>query len=302
MRISTFFYTLKQGMKNIFRNKKFSLASIGTMGACIFLFGLVFAIVVNFQNMIKEAESQMTITVFFDEDITEEQVQEIGDIIGKRVEVASYEYVSGDDAWASFQEDYFKGMKDAAESFQSENPLANSDNFVVYLKDVSMQQALVQYIESIEGVRQVNQAQATAETLTDFNILFGYLSAGLIAILIAVAIFLISITVTNGIYVRREEISIMKLIGATDFFVRAPFVVEGMLIGLIGAAIPLVILYFLYTKIIGHVMENFGILSNFLVFMPVQQLFKVLLPVGLLLGVGIGFIGSFSTVRKHLKI
>lgn len=302
MRISTFFYTLKQGMKNIFRNKKFSLASIGTMSACIFLFGLVFAIVVNFRSMIKEAESQMSITVFFDDDITEEQIKEIGDIIGKRVEVADYEYVSGDEAWAAFQEDYFKGMKDAAESFQSENPLSNSDNYVVYLKDVSMQQALVQYVESIEGVRQVNQAQATAETLTDFNVLFGYLSAGLIAVLIAVAIFLISITVTNGIYVRREEISIMKLIGATDFFVRAPFVVEGMLIGLIGAAIPLGILYVLYTKIITHIMESFGVLSNFLVFLPVQQLFRVLLPAGLLLGVGIGFIGSFSTVRKHLKI
>lgn len=302
MRISTFFYSLKQGMKNIFRNKKFSLASIGTMSACIFLFGLVFAIVVNFRSMIKEAESQMSITVFFEEDITDEQVQEIGEIIGKRVEVASYEYVSGDDAWAAFQEVYFKGMTDAAESFQSDNPLANSDNYVVYLNDVSMQKALVQYVESIEGVRQVNQAQATAETLTDFNVLFGYLSAGLIAILVAVAIFLISITVTNGIYVRREEISIMKLIGATDFFVRAPFVVEGMLIGLIGAAIPLAILYFLYTKIVGHVMKSFGLLSNFLVFMPVEQLFRVLLPIGLLLGVGIGFIGSYSTVRKHLKI
>lgn len=301
MRISTFFYSLKQGMKNIFRNKKFSLASIATMGACIFLFGLVFAIVVNFQSMVKEAESKMSITVFLDDDITEEQVEEIGEIIGKRVEVASYEYVSGDEAWASFQKDYFKGMEDAAESFQSDNPLANSDNYVVYLNDVSMQKALVQYIESIEGVRQVNQAQATAEILTDFNVLFGYLSAGLIAILVAVAIFLISITVTNGIYVRREEISIMKLIGATDFFVRAPFVVEGMLIGLIGAAIPLVILYFLYTKIISHVMESFGLLSNFLVFMPVEQLFKFLLPIGLLLGVGIGFIGSISTVRKHLR-
>ena len=301
MRFSTFFYSLKQGLKNIFRNKKFSLASIATMSACIFLFGIVFAIIVNFQSMVKEAESQMSITVFFEEDITDEQVREIGEIIEKRTEVAGYEYVSGEEAWESFQEDYFKGMEDAAESFQEDNPLVNSDNYVVYLKDVSMQKALVQYIESIQGVRQVNQSQITAETLTDFNVLFGYLSVGLIAILVAVAIFLISITVTNGIYVRREEIAIMKLIGATDYFVRAPFVVEGMLIGLIGAAIPLGILYFMYTKLIGYIMGSLGMLSNILTFIPVEQLFRVLLPVGLLLGVGIGFIGSFSTVRKHLR-
>lgn len=302
MRISTFFYTLKQGIKNIFRNKKFSLASIATMSACIFLFGIVFAVVANFHNMVKEVESQISITVFFDDDATDEKIEEIGEIIKKRIEVADITYVSAEEAWEEYKEDYFAGSEEAAASFADDNPLADSDHYVVYLNDVSMQKALVQYVESIEGVRQVNKAQATADTLTDFNSLFGYLSAGIILILIAVAVFLISITVTNGIYVRREEIAIMKLIGATDYFVRAPFVVEGMLIGLIGAGLPLILLYYLYTKLIGHVMESFQMLGDFLAFMPVQTVFKVLVPVGLLLGVGIGFLGSYSTVRKHLKV
>lgn len=302
MRFSTFFYTLKQGIKNIFRNKKFSLASIATMAACIFLFGIVFAVVANFHNMMKEVESQISITVFFNDDATDEKITEIGEIIKKRIEVSNIQYVSAEEAWEEYKEDYFAGSEEAAASFADDNPLANSDHYVVYLNDVSMQKALVQYVESIEGVRQVNKAQATADTLTDFNSLFGYLSAGMILILIAVAIFLISITVTNGIYVRREEIAIMKLIGATDYFVRAPFVVEGMLIGLIGAALPLLLLHYLYTKLIGRVMENFQMLGDFLVFMPVQTVFKVLIPVGLLLGVGIGFLGSYFTVRKHLKV
>ncbi len=302
MSFSTFFYTLRQGLKNIIRNKKFSLASIATMAACIFLFGIVFAVVTNFHSMIKEVESQMSISVFFNDDASDEQVAEIGKIIEKRVEVAGCEYVSGEEAWASYQEEYFKGAEEAAASFANDNPLANSDHYVVYLNDVSMQEALVQYVSSIEGVRQVNQAQATAATLTDFNVLFGYLSIGIILILVAVAIFLINITVTNGIFVRREEIAIMKLIGATDFFVRAPFVVEGILIGLIGAALPLFLLYFLYTKLISKVMDSFHMLSGILNFLPVQSLFRMLIPVGLLLGVGIGFLGSYSTVRKHLRV
>lgn len=302
MRLSTFSYTLGQGIKNIIRNKKFSLASIATMAACIFLFGLVFAVVVNFHSMVKKAEAQMSVTVFFNDETTDERIEEIGEIIKKRVEVASCEYVSGDEAWESFQKDYFDGMEEAAAGFADDNPLANSDHYVVHLRDVSMQEALVRYVQSVDGVRMVKQAKATAETLTDFNVLFGYLSAGIIIILVAVAVFLINITVTNGIYVRREEIAIMKLIGATDFIVRAPFVVEGILIGLVGAALPLTLLYFLYTRLINHIMKSFEVLKGILEFLPPQSIFKTLLPIGLLLGVGIGFIGSYSTVRKHLRV
>ncbi len=107
------------------------------------------------------------------------------------------------------------------------------------MNDISMQQTLVTYLQSVDGIREVKQSAVVANTLTDFNKLIGYVSAGIIIILLGVAVFLISNTITVGISVRREEIGIMKLIGATDYFVRAPFVVEGIVIGLIGAAIPL---------------------------------------------------------------
>ena len=130
----------------------------------------------------------------------------------------------------------------------------------------------------------------------------GYISAGIILILLGVAVFLISNTITVGISVRREEIGIMKLIGATDYFVRAPFVVEGIVIGLIGAAIPLGILYVLYEKIILYIGDKFKFISNMIQFLSVDQVFHTLVPVALLLGVGIGFIGSRITIRKHLKV
>ena len=165
-----------------------------------------------------------------------------------------------------------------------------------------MQEALVTYLESIPGIRKINQSVLVASTLTGANALIGYISVGMIVILLAVSIFLISNTVTIGISVRKEEINIMKYIGATDFFVRAPFVIEGILIGLIGAAIPLVTLYVIYEKVVVYVMDRFSMLSSMLTFMPVQTIFHTLTPVSLAMGVGIGFLGSFITVRKHLRV
>ena len=300
----------------------FSLASIATMSACIFLFGSVFlhrpesAVYCK-----KSAEEGVAITVFFDEDATDKQIKEIGKKLEARDEVSSVQYVSADDAWKSFQKDYFKDNESLADGFKNDNPLANSANYQVFMKtlksdnsDVTSeitgdektlsetQKNLVSYAESLDGVRKVNRSDVVANTLTSVNKLVYYVSIVIIGILLAVSIFLISNTVTTGITVRREEIAIMKYIGAKDFVVRSPFVIEGLIIGLIGALIPLAVLYFAYGRVIGYIMDKFSILNNIIAFLPVQSVYKLLLPAGLLMGVGIGFLGSFFTVRKHLKV
>lgn len=165
-----------------------------------------------------------------------------------------------------------------------------------------MQDSLVTYLESIQGVRKVNRSDITANTLSGMNRLIGYVSIGIIAILLAVSVFLISNTVTIGISVRKEEINIMKYIGATDFFVRAPFVIEGMLIGAAGSLLPLAIIYFIYNNVLEYVTTRFQMLTQLLKFLTVDQVFQVLVPVSLLIGIGIGFVGSFSTVRKHIRV
>lgn len=170
------------------------------------------------------------------------------------------------------------------------------------MNDISMQDTLVTYLQSVDGVREVKQSTMVANTLTDFNSLIGYISAGIILILLGVAVFLISNTITVGISVRREEIAIMKLIGATDYFVRAPFVVEGIVIGLIGAAIPLGILYLVYGKVIVYITDKFRFIGNMMQFLSAEEVFHTLVPVALILGVGIGFLGSRITIRKHLKV
>lgn len=298
MKISTFFYTLWQGIKNIFRNKLFSLASVATISACLFLFGIFYSILANFQNIVKTAEEGVCVVVFFDEDITDKRIEEIGDMINRRSEVAKVNFISDDEAWEEFSKEY---LGEYSEGF-TENPLEGSDSYQIYLNDVSRQSALVTYLESIDGVREVKRSELTALTLSNANKLIGYVSLGIIAILLAVSVFLISNTVTIGIQVRKEEITIMKYIGATDYFVRAPFVYEGMLIGLIGSGIPLGIIYFIYNRAIMFVREQFSVLSSLLNFLSVETIFNTLLPISLGIGVGIGFLGSFATVRKHLRV
>ena len=298
MRISTFFYTIKQGVINIFRNKWFSLASVATIGACLFLFGIFYSIILNFQNIVKTAQEGVSVTVFFDEGISQEKIEEIGALIDKRPEVSKKNFISADEAWEGFKEEY---LGEYADGF-TENPLADSASYEIYLNDVSMQPALVTYLEGVEGIRTVNRSEITASTLTGVNALVAYISVGIIAILFAVSIFLISNTVTIGISVRKEEITIMKYIGATDFFVRSPFVIEGMLIGVIGALIPVGIIYVLYNKVIEYIVAKFATLSQLLSFLSVETIFSSLLPISIAMGVGIGFLGSITTVRKHLRV
>lgn len=295
----------------------FSLASIATMSACIFLFGLFFSILVNFQYIIRTAEEGVAITVFFDDDATDEQKEEIGDQLRNREGVAEVVYVSAEEAWEEFKEEYFGDNPELAEGFADDNPLATSDNYEVYMETMdngddsiiarsrslsATQNDLVKFAQSLDGVRQVNKSDVVANTLTSVNMLVAYVSIAIIAILLGVSIFLISNTVTTGITVRKEEIAIMKYIGAKDFVVRSPFVIEGLIIGVFGAVIPLTLLYFLYDKAVQYIMERFSILENIIDFLPVGTVYQILLPVGLILGIGIGFLGSFFTVRKHLKV
>ena len=302
MRINTFFYSIRQGIRNIGRNKMFSFISIATMSACIFMFGIFYIIVTNFNAMIENAEKSVAITVFFEAGVPDERLEEIGQEIYRRPEVANCVFVSKEEAWEYVKENYFEGREDLAAAFEGDNPVANSEHYEIYLSDVSMQDALVSYIETMDGVREVHQSAKIANTLTDFNRLVSYVSAGIILILLAVAVFLISNTVSVGISARKEEIAIMKLIGATDFLVRTPFVIEGMIIGLIGAFIPLALLYVMYGEIVEYIAGQFQFIGTILVFVSAEDLFHTLIPIAIILGVGIGFIGSRLTVHRHLRV
>ena len=301
MRFSRFMYCVRQGFKNIYRNRLFSLASIGTITCCLFLFGVFFSVLYNFQTIIRSAETSVGVTVFFNDDVTEDQILNIKSVVELREEVESVDYVSDEQAWEEFKPVWLGDNEDALENLEDENPLEGMNSLTIYLKDTSKQDELVTYLESLPEVRVVNASDTLAESFTNFSRLIGYASMTIIVILVAVAVFLISNTVTIGITARKEEIAIMKYIGAKDGFVREPFVIEGLIIGIVGAIIPLILLYFMYNKAVEYIMTRFSLLNNIIDFIPVMDVYRTLLPVGLALGAGIGFLGSFITIRKHLR-
>ena len=305
MKIRSLGYCVRQGFKNIWRNSMFSVASITTMTACILLFGMFFSVLMNVNFMIRTLEEEVGVTVLFDEGLEQDKIDEIGEKIRAMEHVTDVTYTSAEEAWEKFQQEYFEGNEEYAKSFSEngENPLANSASYTVRVDEIENQTSIVTRIKRLEGVRQVNQSAGATKTLISFNSLFTYVAVAIIALLLVVSIFLIANTVNVGISVRRHEIAIMKLIGATDSFVRAPFIVEGLLLGLIGSLIPLGILFVAYDRILGWLLNRFGVLNTISGSLPsVIEVFHVLAPVGVALGLGIGLIGSIITVRRHLRV
>lgn len=303
MKINTLGYSVKQGLKNIQRNLLFSLASVGTIVACLFLFGMFYSIILNLEYVIASIENSLTISVFFEEGTSENQIMNIGEELKKLDNIDTIQYVSADKAWSNYITDMYDGDQEyVASVFGEDNPLENSSSYELTLKDISKQKKTVKEVQEISGVRRVNSSDGIAKSLNSLRKLLSYVSIGIIGILLFVSLFLISNTITIGISVRKEEIAIMKLIGAKDIFVRAPFLVEGIIIGLVGSVIPLGILYFMYNAMTEYLTGHFTIVANLVDFVSVGQVFKGMAPIAILLGVGVGFFGSLITTRKHLRV
>lgn len=297
-----FGYGLKQGLKNVVQNKIFSLAAIGTIATCLFLLGLFYVLLSNFRNIMYNAESNMGITAFFDKDIEASRIDKLAEQIRARDDVEEVRYISPQEAWDSFQKEMYGESSDQLQdTFGSDNPLKDSASFEIYLKDVSAQNAVTDYVKGLEGIRKVNGSSEVAKGLNSINMLVAYISATIIILLLLVSVFLINTSVATGIRVRSDEIAIIKMIGATDGFVRAPFLVEGVVLGLIGAMIPIGILVLSYEKMIHFVLNHFSALSQWLTFIDPDQEMMILIPVLLLIGVGIGLVGSAVSVRRHLQ-
>ena len=298
--MKTLGYGIKQGFKNIVQNKIFSLVAIGTIAICLFLLGLFYALLSNFQHMMYNVESNVGLTVFFDSGIEPEEIDSLGEQIRKLDGVETVDYISPTEAWKKFQKEMYQGKENLEDTFGDENPLQDSASFEITLTRVSKQAKVSKEIKEMKGIRKVNGSSTVAKSLSSANMLVAYVSATIIGLLLLVSVFLINNAVATGIRVRKDEISIIKMIGATDGFIRAPFLVEGLVIGLIGAIIPIIVLWVLYERVIQFVLEHFSALSQWLTFVAPSKEFATLIPMSLLVGVGIGFIGSALSVREHL--
>ena len=300
--MSTFWYCLKQGIANICRNILFSLASIATISACIFLFCLFFSLAANVIHGARTAQETVGISVFFDEGMTEDEILAAGEEIKGWKEVRQAEYTSAEEAWDTFKAQYFEGAEDLAEGFENDNPLANSASFEIFLNDISDQESVADRLEAMDGVRRVRYSSTLAAGFTSVGKMIGLISALIIGVLLAVAVCLISNTISVAAAFRRRENEIMRYIGATNFMIRAPFLVEGLLLGLLGALVPLGGIWVLYEKGMLYLEENYSMITGLVEPLALGTIFPYMTGGALMLGVGIGLLVSFVTIQRHLRV
>ena len=295
-------YVLKTGFRNLGNKKLFTFASIITIASGVLIFCIFFIIAANIKGIISEVETTVGIQVFFDQGLSEEEIQNIANNNFVTEDVKSIKFKSSAEAWDTFKKEYFDDKIELAEAFEDDNPLANSASYEVLLYDITKQYDYVNYLKTIEGVRQINYSNVLIETLTKLNLGLSTFSMILIVLLLIIAMVLISNTITLSSQFRKKENEIMKLIGATNFMIRAPFVIEGFLIGVFGSVLPVAIVCGMYNYVMKIVTEKASFLSNIFKPISLMQLFPTMALVSIAFSCVSCMIISFITIRKHLKV
>ena len=298
MKYNIFAYLIGEGFSNIFKNKKQAASSFATMSLIMIFFGLCFILVGNFNHFIKQVESGQGIQAFIVNDATEDEIKEIGEQINSLDGVNTIEYVSQEDALQSLKDRF----KERAYVLEGYNVKIFKPSYIVTLTDLNKISEVKDQILAIENVTKITSSDETISTLIKIARGIKIGSYIIIIALIAISVFIISNTIKLTVYARRKEISIMKYVGATNSFIRWPFIVEGIIIGLISGAISLAIIAGLYI-LIGQNIGFITFLSKLgLALLEFSDMFNLILIVYLILGIGIGVLGSTFSMRKYLKV
>lgn len=299
MRLSSIKYYFKEGFTGLLRNRLMTVASIATVAACIFIMTFSYCIIGNLQYMLEQMEDSIGIAVFLDEDLTSDDVGVLMEQIKKVEYVKNVTYISPEEALNSLKVEWDVG--DVLDGFDAENnPLSHS--FEIELDGIDYQGSVLASLESMDGIRNIRHAQTETDVLLKINKVLGIVGVVVIAILGIISVVIIMNTIKISVYTRRNEINIMKFVGATDWFIRWPFIIEGVLIGIIGSAIPMAIAWPSYGKAIDLIYKFLPVIENLVTFKNSIDIFSVLLPVSIVSGILLGVIGSVTSIRKHLKV
>lgn len=299
MKLNSMKYFLKEGVVGLFKNRLMTVASIAAVAACIFIVSLSFAFMMNLSSMLGQLEEGIGIVVFVDKDAHSDDIQRVNDEIKNITHVSGVSYIPPDEALNTLSEKW--EADGILEGFSGENnPLSSS--FEVSVDDISNQSKVISELEKIEGIRKIRHAAAETELLMKANSGVRIGGVFIVIILAVISIVIIINTIKISLFIRKKEIGIMKLIGATDWFIRWPFVVEGAIIGLIGALIPLTLCWVAYDRLIGVIYNAVPIIKNVFVFCYGAEIFSILTPVAVCGGVLLGVVGSIMSLRKYLRV
>ena len=293
-------YLIGEGFKNFFKNKKSTGASLMIMCATMLIFGLFFLIGENVNYMLKEIESEQGMQVFMVKDATEEQIKKLGEQIQNIDYVAKTDFISKEQAYNIVKE-RFSEYGRFLEGYSIENnPFKAS--YVVTLTDLSKSEDVRVEIEKLDNVNNIEMRDKTINALVNIANGIRWVSFGILILLIVISIFIIANTIKLTVHARRKEISIMKYVGATNGFIRWPFIIEGIIIGVIAAMISILILGGTYTLLINRIMESEVTSMISITLLPFAEIFNLVIAVYLTLGMGIGTLGSIISMRRYLEV
>lgn len=299
MKYNVLTYLIGEGISNIFKNKKQAATSFGTMCVIMIFFGICFILVGNFNNFIKQVEAEQGIQAYITNDATDEEVKTLGEEINALDGVNTIEFVSKEEA-LQHMKDRLGDKSYLLDGYDQNNVFPSS--YVVTLTDLSKSSEVQSKISEMKNVKKITSSDETIDMLVRVAKGVKIGSYVIIIALVGISVFIISNTIKLTVYARRKEISIMKYVGATNSFIRWPFVVEGIIIGLISGAISLALIAGLY-MVISQNVGFIEFLSNLgLRLLDFSDMFNLILIIYLVLGVGIGVLGSSLSMRKYLKV
>ena len=300
MRPSTIRYFLKEGFSGLKKNLLMTVASIIAVAACISIMSFSYCVVSNLQYMLDQMEDSIGISVFLKGDLTSEDIENMKTTISGLDHVTNVTYISPADAldqlkeqWGA-DEDIFIGLDD------TNNPLSHS--FQVELDQIESQDAALAELQKIEGVDKVEYGQSLSEMLMSVSNVFQVAGILVMLVLGVISVMIIINTIRISVMNRRVEINIMKYVGATDWFIRWPFIIEGIIIGLIGAILPMLVGMPMYGKTVSLFYNHIPFVENFVRFRVVGDVFSFVLPAALIFGILLGVVGSVTSIRKHLQV
>ena len=300
MRPSTIRYFLKEGFSGLKKNLLMTVASIIEVAACISIMSFSYCVVSNLQYMLDQMEDSIGISVFLKGDLTSEDIENMKTTISGLDHVTNVTYISPADAldqlkeqWGA-DEDIFIGLDD------TNNPLSHS--FQVELDQIESQDAVLAELQKIEGVDKVEYGQSLSEMLMSVSNVFQVAGILVMLVLGVISVMIIINTIRISVMNRRVEINIMKYVGATDWFIRWPFIIEGIIIGLIGAILPMLVGMPMYGKTVSLFYNHIPFVENFVRFRVVGDVFSFVLPAALIFGILLGVVGSVTSIRKHLQV
>ena len=301
MKSSSVKYLISEGVRNTFTNKLMTIASVGVLIACLVLIGGASLFSLNVNALVGYVESRNEVVVFLKDSVDESGIASIGDQLKAMDGVGTVTYISKDEALER-QKAQLGEAGSLLEEYKDDNPLPNSYSIVV--SDLGKMSKLADQFRTIDGVEKVNAPQQFADTLSSIKNIVTVFGIGLVVILTIVALVIIANTVRLTVFARRREVNIMKFVGATDDFIRLPFVTEGVMIGLVSAFISFVVLWVGY-EIIYSWLTASGI--SFLQFgtsalVPFWSIGLALLGGFCLAGAAVGAVGSLLALRRHLHV